>query len=231
MMVQNAMAAAGAAHAAGAHLHDIRQGLRSFTTSIYQAPGRLNVFELDGIKVILDYAHNPRASSNWAFVDQLASDSAVRERPGEAARAANLVVGVVATAGDRRDEDMRELGHVAARHFDEVIVREDRNLPRTRAGETAGHIAEGVREAMRDGPSRAGTVEVILDEMEAARKALDRARPGDLVVLCVDYATEVYKELEQRRGTARRPRSALRGRLIEAVGGDVDLIDLSSVAT
>ena len=47
MMVQNAMAAAGAAHA-GAHLHDIRQGLRSFTTSIYQAPGRLNVFELDG---------------------------------------------------------------------------------------------------------------------------------------------------------------------------------------
>ena len=39
MMVQNAMAAAAAAHAAGAHLHDIRQGLRSFTTSIYQAPG------------------------------------------------------------------------------------------------------------------------------------------------------------------------------------------------
>jgi len=43
MMVQNAMAAAAAAHVAGAHLHDIRQGLRSFTTSIYQAPGRLNV--------------------------------------------------------------------------------------------------------------------------------------------------------------------------------------------
>jgi cyanophycin synthetase len=230
MMVQNAMAAAGAAHAAGAHLHDIRQGLRSFTTSIYQAPGRLNVFELDGMKVILDYAHNAAGLEQLgAFVDQLASDSAVAERPGEAARAANLVVGVVATAGDRRDEDMRELGRVAARHFDEVIVREDRNPRGRRRGETAELVVEGVREAMRDGPVRVGTVEAVLDEMDAVRRALDRGRPGDLVVLCVDYATEVYKELERRRGTATP--AALRASeigSIEAVGGDVDLIDLTS---
>src|SRR5207253_2699185 len=58
MMVQNSLAAAAAAHAAGAHLHDIRQGLRTFSTSFYQAPGRLNVFELDGVKVVIDYAHN-----------------------------------------------------------------------------------------------------------------------------------------------------------------------------
>jgi cyanophycin synthetase len=230
MMVQNAMAAAAATHAAGAHLHDIRQGLRSFTTSIYQAPGRLNVFELDGMKVVLDYAHNAAGLEQLGdFVDHLASDSAIRERPGEAARAANLVVGVVATAGDRRDEDMRELGRVAARHFDVVIVREDRN-PRGRPrGETADLVVEGVREAIAEGRARAGTVEVVLDEMDAARRALDRGRPGDLIVLCVDYATEVYKELEKRRGTATP--AALRaseGGLIEAVGGDVDLIDLTS---
>src|SRR5438034_1518543 len=53
MMVANAMAAAGAAHAAGAHLHDIRQGLRSFSTSIYQAPGRLNLFDLNGAKILV----------------------------------------------------------------------------------------------------------------------------------------------------------------------------------
>jgi cyanophycin synthetase len=230
MMVQNAMAAAGAAHAAGAHLHDIRQGLRSFTTSIYQAPGRLNLFELDGMKVVLDYAHNAAGLEQLGdFVDHLTSDSAIRERPGEAARAANLVVGVVATAGDRRDEDMRELGRVAAKHFNVVIVREDRN-PRGRArGETAELVAAGVREAMGEGKARAGTVEIVLDEMEAARRALDRGRPGDTVVLCVDYATEVYKELEKRRGTATP--AALRpseGGSIEAVGGDVDLIDLSN---
>jgi cyanophycin synthetase len=232
MMVQNAMAAAAAAHAAGAHLHDIRQGLRSFTTSIYQAPGRLNVFELDGVKVILDYAHNAAGLEKLGdFVDRLALDGAV-DRPGEATRAANLVVGVVATAGDRRDEDTRQLGRVAARYLNIVIVREDRNPRGRERGETAELVVEGVREAIENGNARAGTVEVVLDEMEAARKALDRARPGDVVVLCVDYATEVYKELEKRRGTATP--AALRpsegGGLIEAVGGDADLIDLTSVS-
>jgi cyanophycin synthetase len=231
MMVQNAMAAAAAAHAAGAHLHDIRQGLRSFTTSIYQAPGRLNVFELDGMKVVLDYAHNAAGLEQLGdFVDHLTADAAVRERPGEAARAANLVVGVVATAGDRRDEDMRELGRVAARHFDVVIVREDQNPRGRERGETAELVVEGVHEAIASGHARAGTVEIVLDEMDAARRALDRGRPGDTIVLCVDYATEVYKELEKRRGSATPTvlRPSERG-LIEAVGGDADLIDLSSV--
>ena len=231
MMVQNTMAAAAAAHAAGAHLHDIRQGLRSFTTSIYQAPGRLNVFEMDGVKVILDYAHNAAGLETLGdFVDRLASDAAVSERPGEASRAANLVVGVVATAGDRRDEDMRQLGRVAARHFDIVIVREDRHPRGREPGETAALVVEGVREAIDSGNARAGTVEIVLDEMEAARKALDRARPGDVVVLCVDYATEVYKELEKRRGTATpSAMGASENGLIEAVGGDADLIDLSGI--
>src|SRR5205814_4338341 len=129
MMVQNAMAAAAAAHAAGAHLHDIRQGLRSFTTSIYQAPGRLNVLELDGVKVIIDYAHNAAGLETLGdFVERLTSDPTSAERPGEASWTANLRVAVVATAGDRRDEDMRELGEVAARYFDDVIIREDRNM-------------------------------------------------------------------------------------------------------
>ena len=231
MMVQNAMAAAAAAHAGGAHLHDIRQGLRSFTTSIYQAPGRLNVFEMDGVKVILDYAHNAAGLETLGeFADRLASDAARSDRPGDASRDANLVVGVVATAGDRRDEDMRQLGRVAARYFNIVIVREDRNPRGREPGETAELVVEGVREAINEGHARAGTVEIVLDEMEAARKALDRARPGDLVVLCVDYATEVYKELEKRRGSATpSAMGASEQGMIEAQGGDADLIDLSGL--
>jgi cyanophycin synthetase len=133
-------------------------------------------------------------------------------------------VAVVATAGDRRDEDMRDLGKVAARYFDDVIVREDTN-PRGRArGETAELIREGVEEAILDG-ARAGNVEIVVDEMEAARRALDRSRPGDLVVLCVDYATEVFKELEKRRGVASPDvLRASEGTLVDAVGGDPDLM-------
>ena len=225
MMVQNAMAAAAAAHAAGAHLHDIRQGLRSFATSIYQAPGRLNVFDLDGVKIVLDYAHNAAGLETLGdFVERLVADAKTGERPGEASWAANLRVAVVATASDRRDEDMRDLGRVAARYFDEVIVREDAQSRGRERGETAELIREGVEESILRGGARAGSVEVELDEMAAVRRALDRSRPGDLVVLCVDYATEVYKELEQRRGVASPDvLRASEGDLADAVGGDPDL--------
>jgi cyanophycin synthetase len=226
MMVQNAMAAAAAAHAAGAHLHDIRQGLRSFTTSIYQAPGRLNVFDLDGVKVVIDYAHNAAGLETLGdFVERLTADAPNAQRPGAPSWSANLRLAVVATAGDRRDEDMRELGRVAARHFDDVIVREDRNTRGRERGQTAALVLEGVHEAMGTG-ARAGNAEVVLDEMEATRRALDRSRPGDLVVLCVDHATEVYKELEGRRSLA-APTIFASGDgngQVEPAGGDPDLI-------
>jgi cyanophycin synthetase len=230
MMVQNAMAAAAAAHAAGAHLHDIRQGLRSFSTSIYQAPGRLNLFDLEGVKVIIDYAHNAAGLERLGdFVERMTADAPAGGRPGEASWTANLRLAVVATAGDRRDDDMRELGRVAARYFDDLIIREDRN-PRGRTrGETAALILEGVYEGMAAG-ARVGSVEVVVDEMDATRKALDRSRPGDLVVLCVDYATEVYREIEARRGVASPNVLAASedgdGRKLEAVGGDPDLMVL-----
>ncbi len=204
MNVQNALAAAAAAHAAGAHLHDIRSGLRTFSTSFYDAPGRLNMLEIGGVRVIVDYAHNaPGLRTVGDFVERMTSGVVDRGRPGTPTWDANLRVAVIATAGDRRDEDMRELGRVAARYFDEIVVREDRNTRGRERGETAALVAEGVREAQTTG-ARAGSVEIIPDEMEAVRRTLDRSRPGDLVVLCVDYASEVWDELEARRARSRR---------------------------
>ena len=200
MMVQNAMAAAAAAHAAGAHLHDIRQALRTFTTSIHQAPGRLNLLELNGMKVLVDYAHNPQGLAAVAdFVERVTANTPTGGAPGSPSWTANLRVAVVATPGDRQEEDMRELGRVAAQHFDDVIVREDVNKRGREPGDAAEIVMEGVQEAMRGG-ARAGHAEIIIDEKEAVRAALDRSRPGDLVVLCVDYASDALREIEARRG-------------------------------
>jgi cyanophycin synthetase len=191
MNVQNAMAAAAAAFAAGAPLHDIRQGLRTFTTSYYLAPGRLNVAEVDGVTVLVDYCHNAAGMRMLGdFVEKLTEpvgDDIVRHRR----------IGVIATAGDRRDEDMRELGDVAAGHFDTIVVREDASSRGRKPGTTAALIVEGVQAAMERGV-RCRTVETVLPELDAVRRALDLANPGDLAVLCVDKASSVWAEVEAR---------------------------------
>jgi cyanophycin synthetase len=120
---------------------------------------------------------------------------------------------------------MRDLGRVAARYFDDVIVREDQNTRGRERGETARIVTEGVREAMLQPGTRVGNVEIVTDEMDATRRALDRSRPGDLVVLCVDYATAVFQELERRRSLAApNVMSADGNGRWEAVGGDPDLM-------
>jgi cyanophycin synthetase len=191
MNVQNALAAAAAAFAAGAPLHDIRQGLRSFSTNYYLSPGRLNEVEVNGVNVIVDYCHNaPGMKMLGDFVDRVGESLESGSELGKPSR-----IGIVSTAGDRRDEDLRELGEVAARHFDVVIVREDAALRGRERGETAALIVEGVHESMERG-ARCKQVETVLDEIEAVRHAMARANRGDLLVVCVDKHPAVMAELE-----------------------------------
>jgi cyanophycin synthetase len=191
MNVQNALAAAAAAFAAGAPLHDIRQGLRTFSTNYYLSPGRLNEVEVGGRHVIVDYCHNaPGMRMLGDFVDRVGESLDSTSELGKPSR-----IGVIATAGDRRDDDMRELGAIAAQHFDVVVVREDVALRGRERGEVAGLVAEGVRTSMSEG-ARCKQLEIILDEIDAVRHAMSRANAGDLVVVCVDKHPMVMAELE-----------------------------------
>ncbi len=191
MNVQNALAAAAAAFASGAPLHDIRQGLRTFSTSYYLSPGRLNEVDVDGVSVIVDYCHNaPGMRMLGDFVDRVGEGLAASSELGKPSR-----IGVIATAGDRRDDDMRELGMVAAQHFDVLVVREDVALRGRERGATAELVAEGVRKTMAEG-GRCRQLEIMVEEIDAVRHAMARANQGDLVVLCVDKHAAVMAELE-----------------------------------
>ncbi len=207
MNVANALAAAAAAWAAGAHLHDIRQGLRTFSTSFFQAPGRLNLVDVAGVRVVIDYCHNVDGMRQLAdFVERMMVDAPTKSgRLGAAATATRTgrAIGVIGIPGDRRDDDQRQYGAIAAGAFDEVIVREDKNLRGRPAGETATNVLEGIRSAKTAGTARATRSEKILDEMTAVRAALRRANPGDLVVCCVDNAIGVYGEAMAAAGSSR----------------------------
>ena len=103
------------------HCDDIRQGLRTFSTNHDLAPGRLNEVGVEGRTVIVDYRHHvPGMIMLGDFVDKTGDALETTNDLGRISR-----IGLIATAGDRRNDDMRALGHEAARHFDVLIVRED----------------------------------------------------------------------------------------------------------
>ena len=118
------------------------------------------------------------------FVNRMMVENGVRS---------GRAIGVIGVPGDRRDEDMRDYGALAATAFDELIVREDRNLRGRAPAETAAHVLEGIRSVKGNG-SRTTRADKILDELTAVRAALRRANPGDLLVMCVDDAIAVYRE-------------------------------------
>jgi cyanophycin synthetase len=206
MNVANALAAAAGAWAAGAHLHDIRQGLRTFTTSFFQAPGRLNLVEQGGVRLVIDYSHNVDGMRQLAdFVRRMVepagpTGAATGAPKGAAAPSRGRAIGVIGIPGDRRDADQHDYGYVAAGAFDEIIVREDRNLRGRRPGETAGNVVAGIRAARAKGEAVTARVETILDEAAAVRAAIRRAVPGDLVVCCVDDAVGVYRLANEQLG-------------------------------
>jgi cyanophycin synthetase len=117
--------------------------------------------------VILDYAHNPAGLQ--ALGETILR---MRHRHGK-------VIGMVSIPGDRRDEDMREMGALAARYFDEIVFREDPARRGRRTGEIIGLLAEG---ALGAGFPQA-RIRRVIEEDEAAATCLGLAEPGDLVVL------------------------------------------------
>jgi cyanophycin synthetase len=134
-------------------------------------------------------------------------------------------IGIIATAGDRRDEDMRELGHIAAQHFDVVVVREDEALRGRQRGDVANLVTEGVK-AARDEGARCKQVEIVLDEIDAVRHAMSRANKGDLVVVCVDQHAAVMAELETWSNQAQAGSGASQ----EAPSADPDYVPASTDA-
>jgi cyanophycin synthetase len=184
----NILAAIATAHVLNVGLETIRGGVLSFFPTPAVTPARLNVFNLSGATVLVDYAHNPHALAGLMEM--------VRAMPAERR------IGVVAMAGDRRDKDLREFGRIAA-EFDHVIVREHSDLRGRMPGAAARLIADGLREAnMPD-----DRITVILSEAEAVRHALKSLRPRDLLVLLAFDTRMVLELVKSSAASLREPRT------------------------
>jgi cyanophycin synthetase len=175
---ENILAAIATAYVQGMRYDDIRAGLLSFFPSPSLTPGRLNLMRVPRGRVIVDYAHNPAAIRG--LLDFVANVEANRR------------IGVVTAPGDRRDEDLRNVGRLAAK-LDHVVVKEDEY----RRGREHGHIAELIIEGLRDAGMEEGRYETIYDEREAIGHAMSLMKDNDLVVILADDVRGSLQAVQQ----------------------------------
>ncbi len=162
---------------------DIKLALETFIPSPTQTPGRLNLFQFKHFKFLADFAHNPAGL-------QLLCDF-VSKMDG------TPKVGIISGTGDRRDEDIRELGAISAKHFDEIIIRQDRHL----RGRTAENIVELLVEGINENKTKEIPVTIIYNEKEAIMHAYNTAKPGSLITIMCDVVAEaldLIKSLKEK---------------------------------
>lgn len=186
--VANALAAIAAAAALGLPTAAIVRGLETFAGSAADNPGRANLFDVGGVRVVVDFAHNPHG---MVALGDIAS----------ALRRGGRTLVALGQAGDRDDESIRELARAAhGLHPDHVIVKEMDKYRRGRApGEVPGLI---IHELHRLGMA-AEAISTAPDDLGALRQAVDWARPGDLLLVTIHVdqrqALELLEELRRQR--------------------------------
>ena len=165
----NVLAAIGLAGAIGLPVDCMAEGLRSFRNSPEHNPGRGNLFEVNGARVLLDYAHNPHGVESLA---ELAASFPAERR---------LVL--LGQAGDRDEASLRDLARAAWKLRPDRIVLKD--TPKLLRGRPAGEVPAILADEMRRLGAGADSITVKADDLEGVRAALAWARPGDLLLLLV----------------------------------------------
>jgi cyanophycin synthetase len=166
--VANLAAAALVAVSLGIPASTIAAVFTRFGENIADNPGRMMRFEFKGAHVLIDYAHNPDGLRGFLSV---ATQLRGQGRLG-------LLLG---HAGNRQDADIAQLARVAADfNPDLVVVKENETQLRGRA---PGEIPRIIRDELLRLGLRESKLSVRDNELDAARYALDWARPGDVLAL------------------------------------------------
>ncbi|MCP0914542.1 MULTISPECIES: cyanophycin synthetase [Legionella] len=185
-MVQNILAAILAGIISGFTPEEIVSWLQYFPASSTSLPGRMNLFEFNKFKVLVDYAHNKAAYLELKkFVERVKC----RKK-----------IGIIGSPGDRRPEDIRNIGFYAAQMYDEIIIRLDKDGRGKTADAITHYLQEGIREFNPCIP-----VLVIADELTALQHAIAQADSDCFIVICPEnvFATLDYLQAIERAGQAK----------------------------
>ena len=177
--ISNALAAIGALHGLNLPMEQIRIGIMTFYPSINQNPGRMNLFDFQQYKVLLDYGHNPESALALAKL-------LPRLSPGRK-------IGLCHGTGSRTDEQLIEFGRALALVYDYVILTDFD--PRHRPG---GETQRIVREGLIQGGLQENQIEIVPEPDKAVDYIFSKAQPGDLLVIQPDELEPVMGQIMER---------------------------------
>lgn len=181
--IANVLAATLAAYLRDFKTEEIRLALQTFVPSPAMTPGRMNMFRFKSFNVMLDYAHNTHG------IKAIGKFVATMESPRK--------VGIVAAVGDRRDEDIIAVGEESAKIFDEIIIRQDKNLRGRTEDEMIELITQGIHKV---DPNK--MITVFRKEADAIDHAITTATKDAFIVVISDVVPDAleqvkkYKEIE-----------------------------------
>ena len=180
--IMNVLAATLAVYVRDFKIEDIKLALQTFIPSPALTPGRMNMFHFRNYSVMVDYAHNTHGlNAVGKFVT--AYDASVK-------------VGIIAGVGDRRDQDLISLGVEAAKIFDEIIIRQDKNTRGRTEKEIIDLMSEGINSV-----DPAKKVTVITKESEAIDFAIQNAVKDSFIVIISDVIPDALEQIKHYKAT------------------------------
>jgi cyanophycin synthetase len=189
-MIKNILAATLAAVISNFKIEDIRASLLSFIPSPELTPGRMNVFKFSNFDVMIDYAHNTGGFMELKkYVDNVNSPAKI---------------GIITAVGDRRDEDIRNIGYYAAQMFTQIVIRHDQDLRGRQSEEISNLIIEGVNNFNRNIP-----VSVIPNEQDALLNVMNNAINGSFIFVCTDNIKRSLSFVKELKEESEKPDSQL----------------------
>ena len=177
-MIQNILPTLIAGFLRNFKIEDLRLALETFIPSPTQTPGRMNLFQFKNFQVMVDYAHNTAGfQAIGKFLEKIE---------------ASPKIGIIAGVGDRRDEDIYNLGKQAAHMFDKIIIRQDKNLRGRSEQEIIDLMLKGIAEIDANKLEK-----VIPTEKEAIDYVLKNAKKGAFITICSDVVPDALEQIMQ----------------------------------
>jgi cyanophycin synthetase len=177
--VKNSLSAIAGAYSLGVELEYIVSALKKFKSDNVHNPGRFNIYDVQGFKVVIDYGHNIEG-----YREAISSLRNMKH---------NRLIGVIGVPGDRTETSTVRVGQVCGESFHNIVIKEDKD----RRGREPGEIAKYLMNGCVIGGIDRNNVIVELSEEEALKKAMLMAQPEDIIIVFYEDYSGIINTINQ----------------------------------